>query len=241
MSLTSGTRLGSYEIRSPLGAGGMGEVYRAYDAKLDREVAVKVLPAAVAQQPNALARFEREARAVAALSHPNILAIHDFGVDRGVAFAVMEILDGETLRDRLKAERLPVRKVVDYAVQIARGLAGAHDRGFVHRDLKPENIFVLPDGRVKILDFGLARHAEAGVTAATVAATAAAGTEPGTVLGTVGYMARGLLLRDVVARWEARRVCRTGAWTWSPVLGAAARWRASAHHAGRHLRAEGCS
>jgi eukaryotic-like serine/threonine-protein kinase len=194
MTIPAGTRLGSYEIRSVLGTGGMGEVYRAHDPKLARDVAVKVLPPDVAQQPDALARFEREARAIAALSHPNILAIHDFGVDNGRAFAVMELLEGQTLRERLRDGRLPVRKVIEYGAQIARGLAAAHERGFVHRDLKPENIFIVSDGPVKILDFGLARQsADAGggrlqADPETFAATAPAATDPGTVLGTVGYM-----------------------------------------------------
>ena len=194
MTLPAGTRLGPYEIRAPLGAGGMGEVYRAHDQKLDRDVAIKVLTPGVTQQADALGRFEREARAIAALSHPNILAIHDFGVDNGVAFAVMELLEGDTLRGRLRDGHLPVRKVIEYGVQIARGLAAAHERGFVHRDLKPENIFIVSDGHVKILDFGLARQSAEvrGVRLRadheTFAATAPAGTDPGTVLGTVGYM-----------------------------------------------------
>ncbi len=195
MSLTVGQRLGPYEILGALGAGGMGEVYRAKDTRLDREVAVKVLPAAVADDAERLARFEREAKAVAALSHPNILSIFDFGTEREagesghvVAYAVTELLDGETLRARLEDGSLTVRKTVEYAVQIARGLAAAHDKGLVHRDLKPENIFLLGDGQVKILDFGLARQVVAS-SGSGATQTVAAFTDPGTVLGTVGYMA----------------------------------------------------
>ena len=152
-----GARLGPYEILGPIGRGGMGEVYRAKDARLGREVAVKVLPTDAGQTPDRLARFEREARAVAALNHPNILALHDIGNDAGVVYAVMELLEGDTLRVRLlQAGRFTPLKAVDYAIQIARGLAAAHDRGIVHRDLKPENIFITRDGHVKILDFGLA-------------------------------------------------------------------------------------
>ena len=162
MSLTSGTRLGPYEVLSAIGAGGMGEVYRARDTKLDRDVAIKVLPSHLASDPETLARFEREAKAVAALSHPNILAIHDFGRDAnaapgGVSYAAMELLEGGTLRERLASGALPPKKVVQIGVDIAQGLAAAHARGIVHRDLKPENVFVTTDGRVKILDFGLAR------------------------------------------------------------------------------------
>ncbi len=195
MSLTPGQRLGPYEILSAIGAGGMGEVYRAKDTRLDREVAVKVLPASVADDAERLARFEREAKAVAALSHPNILSIFDFGAERDangpghvVAYAVTELLDGETLRQRLDGGALTVRKTVEYAVQIARGLAAAHDKGLVHRDIKPENIFLLRDGQVKILDFGLARQAVAS-SGSGASQTMAAVTDPGTVLGTVGYMA----------------------------------------------------
>jgi len=190
VTLPAGTRLGPYEVLSPLGAGGMGEVYRARDAKLNREVAVKVLPEHLASDADARARFEREAQAVAALSHPNILAIHDFGVENGVAYSVTELLEGETLRARLAGSPLHSRKAIDFALQIARGLAAAHERGVVHRDLKPENIFLTKDGHVKILDFGLARMtgaAEAG--GATNAPTVEAqGTAPGTVMGTMGYM-----------------------------------------------------
>jgi Tol biopolymer transport system component len=187
VTLSAGTRIGPYEILSPLGAGGMGEVYRARDKKLDRDVAVKVLPQSVAADPDTLARFEREAKAIAALSHPNILAIHDFGHHDGVAFAVMEILEGQTLRERLHEGRLPARKAIDYAVQVANGLAAAHEKGIIHRDLKPENLFVTKDGRVKILDFGLAKIATPQ-SDQTHSPTAVAATEPGSVMGTVGYM-----------------------------------------------------
>ena len=187
MTLSAGTKLGPYEILGPLGAGGMGEVYRARDSKLDRAVALKVLPEKLAQDSAALSRFEREAKAVAALSHPNILAIHDFGSHDGVAFAVMELLDGQTLRERLGEGPLPARKAIDYAVQMANGLAAAHEKGIVHRDLKPENLFITQDGRVKILDFGLAKVA-APRSEETHSPTAVAETEPGSVMGTVGYM-----------------------------------------------------
>jgi dipeptidyl aminopeptidase/acylaminoacyl peptidase len=170
----------------------MGEVYRARDARLDRDVAIKVLPTAFAQDPDRLARFEREGKAVAALSHPNIIAIFDVGAESGHAYAVMELLDGESLREHLSQGPLSVRKATECAIQIARGLAAAHDRGLVHRDLKPDNIFLLRDGRVKILDFGLARttDAERPTDDATGVATVfARKTDAGTVMGTVGYMA----------------------------------------------------
>ena len=186
MSLTPGTRLGSYEILAPVGAGGMGEVYRARDHKLKRDVAIKVLPEHLAENPQALARFEREAQAVAHLSHPNILAIHDFGREQGITFAVTELLQGETLRSRLESGRLPVRKVIEVALQISGGLAAAHEKGIIHRDLKPENIFITLDGHVKILDFGLARTVPE--PAGDEAPTQTRRTEPGAVLGTVGYM-----------------------------------------------------
>ena len=158
MNRLIGTRLGPYEIVAAIGAGGMGEVYRARDTRLGRDVAVKVLPSALAADPDALARFEREARAVAAINHPNILALHDIGTDNGIAHAVMELLEGETLRKRLESGPPPPRKALEWAVQLALGLAAAHDRGIVHRDLKPENVFLTRDGRVKILDFGVARR-----------------------------------------------------------------------------------
>ncbi len=187
MTLPAGTRLGPYEIVAPIGAGGMGEVYKARDAKLGRDVAVKVLPERLTAEADSLSRFEREARAVAALSHPNILSIFDVGREEGLAYAVMELLDGETLRERLSAGALPTRKAVEYAAQIARGLAAAHEKGIVHRDLKPENVFITGDGRVKILDFGLAKVA-APESDQTKSPTVVDATEPGTVMGTVGYM-----------------------------------------------------
>ena len=188
MPLTAGARLGPYLIEALLGAGGMGEVYRARDTRLHRDVAIKVLPDLFADDPDRRVRFDREAQAVAALSHPNILAIHDVGVQDGLTYAVTELLDGETLRERLKAGALPTRKAIELGVQIARGLAAAHDKGLVHRDLKPENLFLLRDGQLKILDFGLAK-AYAGPDRARVAAETVAATDPGTVLGTAGYMA----------------------------------------------------
>jgi Tol biopolymer transport system component len=187
-TLDAGARLGPYEIRAPIGAGGMGEVYRAYDAKLDREVAIKVLPPALAADRAALARFEREARAVAALSHPHILAIHDFGREAAVVYAVMELLEGQTLRERLADGALPVRKAVDIALQIAQGLAAAHEKGIVHRDLKPENVFVTTAGRVKILDFGLAKAVQANPESSETVAVPDDASTPGMVVGTVGYM-----------------------------------------------------
>ncbi len=187
MPIASGRRLGPYEVVAPLGAGGMGEVYRARDTRLGREVALKVLPPEHAGDPERQRRFEREARAVAALSHPNILALHDAGAEDGTSYAVFELLEGETLRARLERGPLPVRKVVELAVQVCRGLAAAHTRGIVHRDLKPENLALTDDGRIKILDFGLARLAEAAGATAEGAEMRTA-TAPGLMLGTVGYM-----------------------------------------------------
>ncbi len=188
LALPPGTRLGIYEVTDSLGAGGMGEVYRARDTSLGREVAIKVLPEAFAGDPDRLARFEREAKALAALNHPNIAQI--YGFEQNPAALVMELLEGRTLRDLLNDGPLPARKAIDSGAQIARGLAAAHDRGIVHRDLKPENVFVLTDGRIKILDFGLARQIDPPTSGATQTVTAmAGGTDPGTVMGTVGYMA----------------------------------------------------
>src|SRR5262249_44598075 len=152
-----GRTLGHYQLRSLLGAGGMGEVYRARDIRLDRDVAVKILPEHLAADAEALRRFEREAKAVAALSHPNILAIFDFVPEERLSYAVMELLEGETLRARLKRSALAWREAVEIAAAIAEGLAAAHAKGIIHRDLKPENIFLTSDGGVKILDFGIAR------------------------------------------------------------------------------------
>jgi len=189
MPLQPGTRLGAYEILAPLGAGGMGEVYRARDSRLDRDVAIKVLPQRLASDSEALSRFEREAKAVAALSHPNILAIFDFGEQNGTAYAAMELLEGESLRGRLDGGPLAPKQAVDYAVQVAKGLAAAHERGIVHRDLKPENLFVSRDGHVKILDFGLAKRVETvSPDDETSGPTSSNHTEPGTVMGTLSYM-----------------------------------------------------
>src|SRR2546426_3924175 len=161
MTLGSGTRLGPYEIVAPLGSGGMGEVYRAHDPRLGRDVAIKVLPAAFSSDPDRLHRFEQEARAAAALNHPHILAVHDIGTYDGSPYIVSELLDGRTLREQLAPGPLLVRRAIECGIQIGRGLAAAHDKGIVHRDLKPENVFVMTDGHVKILDFGLAKLMEA--------------------------------------------------------------------------------
>jgi eukaryotic-like serine/threonine-protein kinase len=198
--LSPGTRLGSYEVLSSLGEGGMGEVYRARDARLQRDVAIKVLPEAFATDEARLSRFEQEALATAALNHPNILVVFDIGREGRIAFVVAELLEGHTLREVIEAGRLPLRKAVDYASQIASGLADAHAKGIVHRDLKPENVFVTAEDRVKILDFGLAKWSPgssdhgsptgsndpASMAAQTVLA---ARTEPGMVVGTIGCMA----------------------------------------------------
>ena len=189
MTLSAGARLGPYEILAPIGAGGMGEVYRARDERLKRDVAVKVLPASFSQDADRLRRFEQEAQAAGALNHPNITAVYDLGSHDGAPYIVTELLEGETLRARLSGGAIPVRKATDYAIQIAKGLAAAHEKGIVHRDLKPENLFLTNDGRVKILDFGLAKLTQNENEGAqqTNLPTAAA-TEPGVVMGTLGYM-----------------------------------------------------
>jgi len=188
MPLTSGTKLGPYEIVAPLGAGGMGEVYRARDTRLGRDVAIKVLPEALARDADRLRRFEQEARTIATLSHPNILGIHDIGTRDGAPFLVSELLEGQTLREKLEAGPLPVRRAIEYALGIAQGLAAAHEKGIVHRDLKPENVFITKDGRIKVLDFGLAKLASPEQTHETVVTLASPATLPGMVMGTVGYM-----------------------------------------------------
>src|SRR5579864_6111923 len=191
MALTPGTKLGPYEIVAPLGSGGMGEVYRARDTRLGRDVAIKILPESFARESDRLRRFEQEARAVAALNHPNILAIHDIGEQKGAPFLVSELLEGESLRAALDRGALPQRRTLEYGVQIAQGLGAAHEKGIVHRDLKPENIFLTKDGRIKILDFGLAKITRTGSetnAAQTLTSVDVALTEAGQVLGTAGYM-----------------------------------------------------
>jgi Tol biopolymer transport system component len=189
MSLAAGARLGPYEIVGSIGSGGMGEVYRARDTRLSRDVAVKVLPPSFADDPDRLRRFEQEARAAGMLNHPNLLALYDIGSHNGAPYVVSELLEGETLRQRIDGTPLPARKAIDYASQLARGLAAAHDKGIVHRDVKPENIFITREGRVKILDFGLAKVAAppAAVETALIG-TAPQKTETGMVLGTAAYM-----------------------------------------------------
>jgi hypothetical protein len=184
MSLTPGSRLGHYEIVGAIASGGMGEVYRARDPRLGRDVAIKVLPPILATDPDALARFEREMKTLAALSHPHIIAIYDVGRQESTAYAVTELLYGETVADLVARGPLPRRKTIDYGVQIARAVGAAHERGIVHRDLKPANVFVCTDGHIKVLDFGVARSTTSADGALTMT-----GTTPGLVMGTVGYMA----------------------------------------------------
>jgi eukaryotic-like serine/threonine-protein kinase len=193
MQFEAGARIGPYEILALIGKGGMGEVYRARDERIGRDVAIKFLPASFGESPDRLRRFEQEARSAGALNHPNLVTIHELGYHEGAPFIVMELLDGAPLRALLAAgaddgSPIPPRKAVEYAVQIADGLAAAHERGVVHRDLKPENIFVTSDGRVKILDFGLAKQTGLDDAGHSEAATARRDTAPGTVMGTVGYM-----------------------------------------------------
>jgi hypothetical protein len=190
MPLPIGSKVGPYEIVALIGAGGMGEVYRARDTRLGREVALKVLPESFSRDAERLRRFEQEARAVAALNHPNILAIHDIGESGGAPFLVSELLEGHSLRKELDSGSIPTRRAVDYGTQLAHGLAAAHDKGIVHRDLKPENVFLCTDGRIKILDFGLAKLTRAPISAdeGVTQGPSMHETTPGIVLGTVGHM-----------------------------------------------------
>src|SRR6202790_3989348 len=183
MALTSGTKLGPYEIIAPLGAGGMGEVYRARDARLDRSVAIKVLPAAFSADRDRLRRFEQEARSASALNHPNIITIYELGKAGSTHYIAMELVEGKTVRELLVSGLLPVRKAIEIAAQVADGLTKAHEAGIAHRDLKPENLMVSDDGFVKILDFGLAKLASPRESDICTTSTT-----PGLVLGTVGYM-----------------------------------------------------
>ncbi len=186
MAVSTGTRLGPYEVTGLIGAGAMGEVYRAHDPRLHRDVAVKVLPSSFSTDPSRLRRFEEEARSAASLSHPNILSVFDFGTKDGAPYIVSELLDGESLRTRLRLGRIPVRKAIDYALQIARGLSAAHEKGIVHRDLKPDNIFLGRDGNVKVLDFGLAKLVQC--PEGPLDATRSIDSDAGKIVGTVGYM-----------------------------------------------------
>ena len=230
MPLTPGTRLGPYEILAPIGAGGMGEVYRAKDPRLKREVAIKVLPSTFSKDTDRLRRFEQEAEAAGGLNHPNITAVYDIGSHDGSPYIVTELLEGETLRSRLGAGAIPVRKAIDYAVQIAKGLAAAHEKGIVHRDLKPENLFLTKDGRVKILDFGLAKlKPETGQDGKTDMKTVSGGTEPGVVLGTHGVHVAGAGARK--ARGQALGPVRVRD---DPLRDAVGPARVPRRHRGRH-------
>ncbi|HTF88251.1 MAG TPA: serine/threonine-protein kinase [Planctomycetota bacterium] len=187
MSLSRGEKVGRYEILALLGKGSMGEVYRATDMRLGRDVAIKVLLSEFHSDQGRLKRFEREARAASALNHPNIVSLFDIGEHEESPYLVTELLEGETLRDRLNRGALPIESALDVGLQLAKGLAAAHEKGIVHRDLKPENVFMLPDGRIKILDFGLAKLVEGG-SANEFGGGSAIVTEIGVVLGTVAYM-----------------------------------------------------
>jgi serine/threonine protein kinase len=189
--IAAGSRLGPYGILSALGAGGMGEIYRARDTRLNRDVAIKILPASFATDQDRLRRFEQEALATSALNHPNIVTVHDIGNHEGSPYIVAELLEGKDLRAKLNEGALPARKAIDYALQITHGLAAAHERGIVHRDLKPENLFITNDGRVKILDFGLAKLTQQGFGQINTEAITnpLLTTEAGVVMGTVFYMA----------------------------------------------------
>src|SRR5712671_736717 len=188
--ISPNTTIAQYTIVSKIGEGGMGVVWRARDSKLGRDVAIKVLPASLSENSDRLNRFEQEAQAAGALNHPNILVIFHVGTHHGAPYIVSELLEGETLRERMAGSALPQRKAIDYALQIARGLAAAHEKGIVHRDIKPDNVFVTNDGRIKILDFGLAKltGASDATQSQTEVPTRKVNTDPGTVMGTMGYM-----------------------------------------------------
>ncbi|MGC1438927.1 MAG: serine/threonine-protein kinase, partial [Terriglobales bacterium] len=195
MALTPGTKLGPYEIQSPLGAGGMGEVYRARDTRLDRTVAIKILPEHLSSDPEAKQRFEREARAISSLNHPHICTLYDVGHQDGTAYIVMEFLEGETLADRLRKGPLAAQQVFKYGIEIGEGLDRAHRTGVVHRDLKPGNI-MLTKGGAKLMDFGLAKAATVAAppsSGLTMTQSTPAGAHPltaqGTIVGTFHYMA----------------------------------------------------
>ncbi|UCC32593.1 MAG: serine/threonine protein kinase, partial [Phycisphaerales bacterium] len=191
MTLEAGTQLGPYEIVAPLGVGGMGEVYRARDTKLDRDVAVKVLPEAFARDAERVARFQREAKVLASLNHPSVAAIYGFEESDAVRFLVMELVEGQTLAERLRAGALPVDEALEVCKQIAEALEAAHEHGIIHRDLKPANVKVTPDGKVKVLDFGLAKAFAGDASASEIAHSptiTVEHTRPGVVLGTAAYM-----------------------------------------------------
>jgi serine/threonine protein kinase/Tol biopolymer transport system component len=211
LTLAPGTMLGEYEVKSLLGAGGMGEVYRAHDARLKRDVAIKILPSSFSADPERLRRFEQEARAAAALNHPNILAVFQMGAYDGAPYLVSELLDGETLREQIKRGQLSARKTIDYGVQIGHGLAAAHEKGIVHRDLKPENLLVTKDGRVKILDFGLAKLTQPQSLSNNEVPRPIGETEPGVVMGTVEYMSPEQVRRQSVD-------CRTDIFAFGAIL-----------------------
>lgn len=206
--LAIGSQFDRYVIIAPLGQGGMGRVYRARDTRLGRDVAIKVLLEQFAHDPVRQARFEREARAVAALSHPNILGIHDYGTEEGVCYAVMELLEGESLRERVARSALPWREAVTIGNAIAEGLAAAHAKGIIYRDLKPENVFLTADGRVKILDFGLAQIQPVATAELDTAPSVPALTDTGAVMGTAGYMSPEQLRGQAVDGRGDRPECR---------------------------------
>ncbi|HSP34248.1 MAG TPA: serine/threonine-protein kinase, partial [Thermoanaerobaculia bacterium] len=192
--LTTGSRIAHYDVVAPIGAGGMGEVYRAHDTRIKRDVALKILPATVATDPDRTRRFEQEAMAAGMLNHPNVLVVFDVGVHEGMPYIVSELLEGSTLRDHL-TRKLPIKKVTDIALQIASGLTAAHEKNIVHRDLKPENVFILNDGRVKLLDFGLVKLVRPEFDDEE---TRPHGTSPGMVVGTAGYMSPEQVRGDIV-------------------------------------------